>query len=145
MKNGAAPRLKLNNLERFLERFNNLSGAHGFRWIVTQEMFDWCDISNTERLTTGEWLLGDKRPHKQACRQRYPYCNVRIRRFGPRLSLIPRAPFSGAVKHSPTKRLRNASAVAVSGKQNRMGLLCLVPTPATADWDASVTVERIDL
>jgi len=26
-----------------------------------------------------------------------------------------------------------------------MGLLCLVPTPATADWDASVTVERIDL
>src|SRR5262245_24185533 len=26
-----------------------------------------------------------------------------------------------------------------------MGLLCLVPTPATADWDASVTVECINL
>src|SRR5262245_1473521 len=42
VKNGAAPRLKLDNLERFLESFNNLSGAHGFRWIVTQEIFDWC-------------------------------------------------------------------------------------------------------
>jgi hypothetical protein len=28
--------------------------------------------------------------------------------------------------------------------ESNMGLLCLVPTPATADWDASVTVERID-
>jgi hypothetical protein len=25
--------------------------------------------------------------------------------------------------------------------ESNMGLLCLVPTPATADWDASVTVE----
>ena len=49
-----------------------------------------------------------------------PYCNARTRRFGRRLSLLTRALFSGAVKHSPPKRLRNASAVAASGKQNRM-------------------------
>jgi hypothetical protein len=49
--------------------------------------------------------------------------------------------FPGAwVKHSPPKRLRNASAVAASGKQNR-----IVSTPAPADWDASFTVERINL
>jgi hypothetical protein len=29
--------------------------------------------------------------------------------------------------------------------ESNMGLVCLVPTPAAADWDALVTVERIDL
>jgi hypothetical protein len=48
------------------------------------------------------------------------------------------------VKHSPPKRLRNASAVAASGKQNRIELVDLVSTPAAADWDASFTVERIN-
>src|SRR5262249_32946082 len=52
--------------------------------------------------------------------------------------------FGAWVKHSPPKRLRNASAVAASGKQNRnIGLLCLVPTPAAADWDAPFTVEGV--
>jgi hypothetical protein len=29
--------------------------------------------------------------------------------------------------------------------ESNIELLDIVPTPATADWDASVTVERIDL
>src|SRR5262249_54948128 len=47
--------------------------------------------------------------------------NVRANklRIGRRLSLFIRALFSGAVKLSPPKRLRNASAVSASGKQNR--------------------------
>jgi hypothetical protein len=58
---------------------------------------------------------------RRAHRQRRPYCIARTRLFGPRLSLFTRALFSGAwVKHSPPKRLRKASAVAASGKQNRI-------------------------
>src|SRR5262249_7956619 len=52
--------------------------------------------------------------------QRRPYCNARTRHFGPRLSLFIRALFSVAVKLSQPKRLLNASAVAASGKQNRI-------------------------
>jgi hypothetical protein len=33
----------------------------------------------------------------------------------------------------------------VGEAESNIGLLCLVPTPATADGDASVTVERINL
>src|SRR5262245_1894530 len=33
----------------------------------------------------------------------------------------------------------------VGEAESNIGLFCLVPTPAAADWDAPVTVERIDL
>jgi hypothetical protein len=33
----------------------------------------------------------------------------------------------------------------VGEAKSNIKLLCLVPTPAAADWDASVTVERINL
>src|SRR5262249_55860563 len=54
--------------------------------------------------------------------------------------------FPGAwVKHSPPKRLRNASAVAVSRKaESNIDLLDLVLTPAAADWDASFAVKCIN-
>jgi hypothetical protein len=55
--------------------------------------------------------------------------------------------FAGVwVKHSPPKRVRNASAVSVSGKQNRIkDLLDIVSISAAADWDASFTMKRINL
>jgi hypothetical protein len=55
--------------------------------------------------------------------------------------------FAGAWdKHSPPKRLRNASAGGnVWEAESDIDWLDLVSTPAAADWDASFTVERINL
>src|SRR5215472_3245846 len=48
------------------------------------------------------------------------------------------------VKHSPPKRLRNASACGVWEAESNIDLPDLVSTPAAVDWDASITVERIN-
>jgi hypothetical protein len=49
-----------------------------------------------------------------------PECGISAL-YLPRLAEVRGLGFAGAwVKHSPPKRLRNASAVAVSGKQNRI-------------------------
>jgi hypothetical protein len=45
---------------------------------------------------------------------------------------------------APPKRSRNASAVATSGKQNRATLPNVVFAAASANWNAVLTMKRID-
>jgi hypothetical protein len=53
--------------------------------------------------------------------------------------------FPGAwVKHSPPKRLRNASGGGVWETESNMELLDLVSIPAAAYWNAPFAVERIN-
>jgi hypothetical protein len=58
-----------------------------------------------------------------------------------------RHPFSAArggafATEAIAESIRSGS---VGEAESNIGLLCLVSTPAATDWDASVTVERINL
>src|SRR5262245_46060997 len=67
--------------------------------------------------------------------------SIRRRSLGPRLGLA-----QCVGQALPTEAIAECiRSGSVGEAESNMGLLCLVPTPATADWDASVTLESIDL
>src|SRR5262249_23247420 len=64
----------------------------------------------------------------------------RRRSRGPRLGL--RCVGQALATEAIAECIRSGS---VGEAESNIGLLCLVPAPATSHWDASVTVERINL